>query len=68
MNHLKLALSATGLALVIASLVLDMSLGRPQLGRLVGWVAIAMLLAAVATRVIEKRVGGAAGRRGSNGQ
>jgi len=49
-NHLKLALSATGLALVIASLVLDMSLGRPQLGRLVGWVAIAMLLAAVAIR------------------
>ena len=68
MNHLKLALSATGLALVIASLVLDMSLGRPQLGRLVGWVAIAMLLAAVAIRVIEKRGGGAAGRRGSNGR
>jgi len=67
-NHLKLALSATGLALVIASLVLDMSLGRPQLGRLVGWVAIAMLLAAVAIRVIEKRGGGAAGRRGSNGR
>jgi len=61
-NHLKLALSATGLALVIASLVLDMSLGRPQLGRLVGWVAIAMLLAAVAIRVIEKRGGGAAGQ------
>ncbi len=57
MNHLKLALSATGLALVIASLVLDMSLGHPQLGRLVGWVAIAMLLAAVAIRVIEKRGG-----------
>ncbi len=57
MNHLKLALSATGLALVIASLVLDLSLGRPQLGRLVGWVAIAMLLAAVAIRVIEKRGG-----------
>ncbi len=68
MNYLKLALSATGLALVIASLVLDMSLGRPQLGRLVGWVAIAMLLAAVAIRVIEKRGGGAAGRRGSNGR
>ncbi len=62
MNYLKLALSATGLALVIASLVLDMSLGRPQLGRLVGWVAIAMLLAAVAIRVIEKRGGGAAGQ------
>lgn len=57
MNHLKLALSATGLALVIASLVLDMSLGRPQLGRLVGWVAIAMLLAAVAIRVIQRRGG-----------
>ena len=62
MNRLKLALSATGLVLVIASLVLDMSLGRPQLGRLVGWVAIAMLLAAVAIRVIEKRGGGAAGQ------
>jgi len=61
-NRLKLALSSTGLVLVIASLVLDMSLGRPQLGRLVGWVAIAMLLAAVAIRVIEKRGGGAAGQ------
>ncbi len=60
MNHLKLALSSTGLVLVIASLVLDMSLGRPQLGRLVGWVAITMLLAAVAIRVIQ--------RRGSNGR
>ncbi len=57
MNRLKLALSSTGLALVIASLVLDLSLGRPQLGRLVGWVAIAMLLAAVAIRVIERRGG-----------
>lgn len=65
MNRLKLALSATGLVLVIASLVLDLSLGRPEMGRIIGWVAIAFLLAAVTVRVIERRGSRAAGRRGS---
>jgi hypothetical protein len=66
MNRLKLALSFTGLVLVIASLLLDMSLGRPELGRIVGWVAIAVLMAAVAVRLIMRRGSGAAGRRDSD--
>jgi len=65
MNRLRLALSFTGLVLVIASLLLDMSLGRPELGRIVGWVAIAVLMAAVAVRLIERRGSRAAGQRGS---
>lgn len=55
MNRLKLVLSSTGLVLVVASLVLDLSLGRPELGKVVGWVAIAVLMGAVAIRVIERR-------------
>ncbi len=51
MNRLKLALSSAGLVLVIASLVLDMSLGRPEWARVVGWLAIASLIGAVAVRV-----------------
>ncbi len=66
MNRLKLALSSTGLVLVIASLVLDMTLGRPELARVVGWVAIASLIGAVAVRVVMRRGSGAAGRQGSD--
>ncbi len=58
MNRLKLALSLTGLVLVIASLLLDMSLGRPAEGRIVGWIAIAVLMGAVGIRIVEKRRGG----------
>jgi hypothetical protein len=63
MNRLKLVLSSIGLVLILASLLLDMSLGRPELGRIVGWVAIAALMGAVAIRVIERRRGGS-GRTG----
>ncbi|TDJ55894.1 MAG: hypothetical protein E2O47_03375 [Gemmatimonadetes bacterium] len=66
MNRLKLALSSTGLVLVIASLVLDLSLGRPEMGRIIGWLAIASLLAAVTVRVIERRGSRAARRRGGD--
>ena len=67
MNRLRLSLSFIGLVLVLASLLLDLSLGRPELGRIVGWVAIAVLMGAVAMRVVErrragKRGGGSAGR------
>ncbi len=64
MNRLKLALSSTGLVLVIASLVLDMMLGRPEWARVVGWLAIASLIGAVAVRVMMRRGCGAAGRQG----
>ena len=67
MNRLKLALSFTGLVLVIASLLLDLSLGRPQESRMVGWVAIAVLMGAVIIRVVGRRLGrGAAGQRGGD--
>jgi hypothetical protein len=62
MNRLKLALSFTGLVLVIASLLLDMSLGRPAEGRIVGWIAIAVLMGAVGIRIVEKRRGGTGGK------
>ena len=65
MKHLRLALSFTGLVLVIAALLLDLSMGRPAEARIVGWIAIVVLLGAVAIRVIErgrKRGGGAAGQ------
>jgi hypothetical protein len=57
MNRLKLALSFTGLSLVIASLLLDMALGRPAEGRIVGWIAIAVLVGAVVIRVVQRRRG-----------
>jgi len=55
MNRLKMVLQFTGLVLVIFSLLLDMSLGRPAEGRIVGWVAIAILMGAVTIRVVERR-------------
>ena len=55
MNRLKMAMQFTGLVLVILSLLLDMSLGRPAEGRIVGWIAIAILMGAVAIRVVERR-------------
>ena len=55
MNRLKMVLQFTGLVLVIFSLLLDMSLGRPAEARIVGWFAIVILMGAVAISVVERR-------------
>ena len=55
MTQLKLTVALVGMGLLVLAVVLDVTLGRPEWGRMVGWVAIAVLLGAVAIRIVERR-------------
>lgn len=55
MTRLKLAVALAGVGMLVATVVLDVTLGRPGLSRIVGWAAIAVLLGAVGIRLVERR-------------
>ncbi len=57
MNRLKLVVALVGVGLLLAAVVLEVTLGMSALSRVIGWLAIAVLLGAVGIRLVERRRG-----------
>lgn len=55
MTGIRYALSALGLALALAAVVLDVGLNDTGAGRVVGWAAMVVLAGAVAVGIVQRK-------------